>query len=163
MSHEDLEFSQVHLGILSGLYGILRPFDGISPYRLEMGTKLKTERGKSLYDFWGNKVTLKVDELVADSGSPYLINLASNEYFSVIKEDLNAEVITPIFKDVRKGQAKVISFLAKRARGMMARFITTNRLSSPSELRHFNTAGYRYDDALSSENEPVFIREEGAQ
>ena len=164
LSQADLEFAQAHLGILSGLYGLLRPFDGISPYRLEMGTKLKTDRGNSLYEFWGSKITLKLDELVANSGSSYLINLASNEYFSAVKKpELTTQVISPVFKDVRKGKAKVISFLAKRARGMMARFITVNRLSHPSELRDFNTAGYRYNPDLSSETAPVFIREEGVQ
>jgi uncharacterized protein len=164
LTAEDLTYAQSHLGILSGLYGLLRPLDGISPYRLEMGTRLETHRGKTLYDFWGNRVTTELQKQLDGSGSSTLVNLASKEYFKVIKPKLlDATVITPVFKDVRKGIPKVISFLAKRARGMMARYIMEHQLRKPQSLAQFSSAGYRHVPSLSTPTSPVFVRQETGQ
>ena len=166
LSTEDLMFAQDHLGILSGLYGLLSPLDAIHPYRLEMGTKLATEKGKNLYQFWGNQVT---DALAAKfcKGSKYLINLASNEYFSVLnaqrlKEEFGITVLTPVFKEIDKkngtGKMKIISFNAKRARGMMARYIIQHRLNAPEGLQNFTEGGYTFRKDLSSDSEWLFVR-----
>lgn len=164
LAPETLDYAQTHLGILSGLYGLLRPMDGISPYRLEMGTRLETDRGNSLYAFWGNRVTQQIQKQVDASGSPVLVNLASKEYFTVVKpKELSATVVTPVFKDVRKGVPKVISFLAKRARGMMARYILEKQLTKPESLTFFDSEGYRYDPSLSTTTAPVFVRPEGTK
>ncbi len=153
----DLKFAQNHLRILSGLYGILRPLDLIQPYRLEMGRPLKNPRGKHLYEFWGELIT---DEL-NNTGEDILINLASNEYFkSVKKRKLNAQIITPVFKDEKNGKLKVISFFAKKARGMMARHIIEKRMKSIDDLKTFNADDYSYSKKLSSESEIVFTRPE---
>ena len=158
---DDLEYAQEHLGILSGLYGLLRPLDSISPYRLEMGTKLATDRGKNLYAFWGTQITQAIEAHLHSSESSALVNLASKEYFSVVQpKGISVPVITPVFKDVRKGVPKVISFLAKRARGMMARYIVEKRLKNPESLTLFDSSGYRYDPSTSTATTPVFIREE---
>ncbi len=162
-SGPDFTFAQKHLRILSGLYGILRPLDLIQPYRLEMGTPLKTKRGKSLYEFWGEKLAEHINGALSDMKieGEYLINLASNEYFEAVPEGaLNAEVITPKFKDWKNGSYKFMSFYAKRARGMMADFIVRNRILEPDELRGFDCGGYRYDEGSSDDRTLVFLRDE---
>ncbi len=157
---DDFGFVQEHLRILSGLYGVLRPLDYISPYRLEMGTKLETKKSNNLYEFWGNTITKSINTQLSKQGDSILINLASNEYFKSIKtKELAAEIITPIFKDFKNGEYKIISFFAKKARGMMSRFIIKNRLSRPEQLKEFSNAGYFYNDRLTKGNQWVFTRE----
>lgn len=161
MTDDDLEFAQARVGILSGLFGLLRPLDLMQPYRLEMGTKLGTDRGGNLYEFWDTRVTEEINRHLDGLDQAAVINLASKEYFSVVQASaLKAPVITPIFKDIRNGKAKVISFLAKRARGSMARFIIKNRLTDPSSLKAYSEGGYRYEESLSTDHEFVFIRPE---
>lgn len=155
-------FAQQHLRILSGLYGVLKPLDYIQPYRLEMSTKLANSEGKDLYDFWGEqlKTSLETEPELADG---VLINLASQEYFKAIKaKHLNARVITPIFKDAKNGQYKIISFYAKKARGLMSRYIIDNQITEPEPLKRFNTAGYYFSPAQSTANDWVFLRDEQA-
>jgi hypothetical protein len=161
MSDDDFDFAQSHLRMLSGLYGLLRPLDLMQPYRLEMGTKLANGRGDNLYQFWGSIITEKLNQALADQGDNVLINLASNEYFkSVKKKELDGSIITPVFKDCKNGQYKVISFYAKKARGMMARYIIDNRISNVDELTKFDTAGYYFAEDESTPTELVFKREE---
>ncbi|PWI35322.1 peroxide stress protein YaaA [Vibrio albus] len=161
MSEDDFVFSQSHLRMLSGLYGLLKPLDLMQPYRLEMGTKLANGRGDNLYQFWGSIITEKLNQALADQGDNVLINLASNEYFkSVKKKELDGSIITPVFKDCKNGQYKVISFYAKKARGMMARYIIDNRISNVDELTKFDTAGYYFAEDESTPTELVFKREE---
>ena len=156
---DDLQFAQAHLRILSGLYGVLKPLDLMQPYRLEMGTKLKNRRGKDLYDFWDDRINKILNDELAGQDSPVLVNLASNEYFkSVQAESLNARIVTPTFKEERNGEYKFISFTAKKARGLMSRYIIRNRLAEPDDLRGFDLEGYRYNDALSDTDSPVFTR-----
>lgn len=151
----DLTFAQDHLRILSGLYGLLRPLDEIQPYRLEMGTKLKNKRGKDLYDFWGTALT----EAVNDTGTDVVVNLASKEYFSAIKpKALDARVITPVFKEVKGGKARILGLFAKRARGMMARYMLKNRLVDPEGLKGFDDGGYKFQPDLSDDDNLVFQR-----
>ena len=153
-----------HLGILSGLYGVLKPLDLIQPYRLEMGTKLKNERGDNLYEFWGEEVTKTINARMADSKDKVLINLASNEYFKVIKKKaLNAEIITPRFEDEKNGQYKVISFYAKKARGLMVKYAADNKLTNAEQLKQFDLAGYYYVDELSDDKTWTFRRDEASQ
>ncbi|OXL17495.1 peroxide stress protein YaaA [Psychrobacter sp. DAB_AL32B] len=153
-----------HLGILSGLYGLLKPLDLIQPYRLEMGTKLKNERGDNLYEFWGEEVTNTINSRMADSDDKVLINLASNEYFkSVKKKALDAEIITPRFEDEKNGQYKVISFYAKKARGLMVKYAADNKLTKAEQLKQFNLAGYYYVDDASNDKTWTFRRDETAQ
>ena len=153
-----------HLGILSGLYGVLKPLDLIQPYRLEMGTKLKNERGDNLYEFWGEAVTDAIDARMADSDDKVLVNLASNEYFKVIKKKaLNAEIITPRFEDEKNGQYKVISFYAKKARGLMVKYAADNKLTNAEQLKQFDLAGYYYVDELSDDKTWTFRRDEASQ
>lgn len=153
-----------HLGILSGLYGVLKPLDLIQPYRLEMGTKLKNERGDNLYEFWGEAVTDIINARMADSDDKVLINLASNEYFKVIKKKaLNAEIITPRFEDEKNGQYKVISFYAKKARGLMVKYAADNKLTNAKQLKEFDLAGYYYVDELSDDKTWTFRRDEASQ
>ena len=159
LSDESLTWAQDHLAILSGLYGILKPLDLIQPYRLEMGTKLQTERGRSLYAFWDDKITRQINAQLAHHKDKTLINLASNEYFNSVKRaQLPGPVLTPAFKEMRDGKPKMISFLAKKARGMMARFIIDNRIETPEELKAFNMGGYAYDSASSDDTTWTFIR-----
>jgi len=149
-----------HLGILSGLYGVLKPLDLIQPYRLEMGTKLKNERGDNLYEFWGEAVTDTINARMADSDDKVLVNLASNEYFKVIKKKaLNAEIITPRFEDEKNGQYKVISFYAKKARGLMVKYAADNKLTNAEQLKQFDLAGYYYVDELSDDKTWTFRRD----
>ena len=158
---DDFDFTQSHLRILSGLYGLLCPLDLIQPYRLEMGTKLRTGRGKNLYEFWDGQITEALDSALVSSGSRCLVNLASNEYFhSVQAGSLDARVITPVFKDLKNQSYKVISFYAKKARGMMCDFMIRKRITEPDGLKKFKTAGYRFNRKLSEGDTWVFTRDE---
>jgi len=160
-SREDFSFSQQHLRILSGLYGVLRPLDLMQAYRLEMGTKLENQRGKNLYEFWGDLVTDSLNKQLATLKSDCLVNLASNEYFKVVNQKkLDAEIVSPEFKDFKNGKYKIISFYAKKARGLMSRWIIENKLSNASQLSDFNVAGYAYSEELSAPDKPVFLRDE---
>ena len=139
LENEELDFAQNHLRILSGLYGILKPLDAIQPYRLEMGSKLNTNKGKSLYQYWGDMLSLKLNEHAKDVNTDILINCASQEYFGAIKQEaLNLKVITPVFLESKAEGPKIISFFAKRARGAMARFIIQNRITTPKHLSDFD-------------------------
>jgi cytoplasmic iron level regulating protein YaaA (DUF328/UPF0246 family) len=160
MDKETAIYVNEHLGILSGLYGMLKPLDLIQPYRLEMGTKLKNERGDNLYEFWGEAVTDTINARMVDSDDKVLVNLASNEYFKVIKKKaLNAEVITPRFEDEKNGQYKVISFYAKKARGLMVKYAADNKLTNAEQLKQFDLAGYYYVDELSDDKTWTFRRD----
>ncbi|MGL4838580.1 MAG: peroxide stress protein YaaA [Shewanella sp.] len=160
LSDAQLEHAQRHLRILSGLYGLLRPLDLIMPYRLEMGTGLKNPKGQHLYAFWSDILTEAVNQAVSEQGDNIIVNLASNEYFKAINvKKLKGDLITPIFKDYKNGQYKVISFFAKRARGMMARYIIEQQIRSFEELTLFKAAGYYYCEEQSKPNAPVFLRE----
>ena len=156
-----INYLQQHLRLLSGLYGLLRPLDLIQPYRLEMGTKFVNTRGKNLYEYWGERITNALNSILATQPNPTLINLASQEYFKSVKPiKLNTRIITPVFKDEKNGQYKIISFYAKRARGLMVRYAADHALSDPEALKQFDYAGYQYNEAASSENEWVFLRTE---
>lgn len=156
---EDLDIAQQRIRILSGLYGALRPLDLIQPYRLDMGTRLATSRGKNLYEFWGSMVTDVLNESLAGSKQPVLVNLASTEYFQVIRtSELLAELVTVEFKEKKENGYKVIGIHAKRARGLMARFIVKNRLTDPSDLRAFDAEGYRFSPESSNPESYVFCR-----
>jgi hypothetical protein len=156
----DFDYAQKHLRILSGLYGILRPLDLIQAYRLEMGTSLKTKRGCDLYEFWSNQITDELNSALTAQRGQHLVNLASNEYFKAVRsKDLHAEVYTPVFKDLKNGQYKLISFFAKKARGMMADYILRNRLKHPDELRGFDRAGYGFNPDLSDDFTLTFTRD----
>jgi len=156
---EDVAYAQDHVRILSGLYGLVRPLDLIQPYRLEMGTRLPTSRGENLYDFWGDRLAEAINEELASHSNKTVINLASNEYFKAVRKKVLAyPVITPVFKEVKGGVAKVIGFPAKRARGMMARYISQHRIERPEDLKAFNEAGYNYQPDMSSDSEYHFYR-----
>jgi cytoplasmic iron level regulating protein YaaA (DUF328/UPF0246 family) len=158
---EDHAFAQQHLCILSGLYGVLRPLDLMQAYRLEMGTRFENSRGKDLYQFWGSKVTQALNAQLKKAKSNVLVNLASNEYFkSVNVAELNADIITPVFKDEKKGQYKIISFFAKKARGLMAAYIIKNQITDVGQLKKFTADGYAYSDELSAGSNWVFTRAE---
>ena len=160
-SEPDLAWAQQRLRILSGLYGLLRPLDLIQPYRLEMGTGFANNRGKNLYQFWGSQLTEQLNRELAQAPEPVLVNLASNEYWGAVQPgQLKGEVITPVFKDAKNGQYKIISFFAKKARGMMSAFIVRNRIERVEQLKEFDTAGYSYNPAMSSAREWVFTRAE---
>ena len=155
----DITYAQQHLRILSGLYGLLRPLDRMQPYRLEMGIALKNPQGKNLYQFWGEQPTHKLNQQAAALRTRYLINLASNEYFSAVDRDvLIPTVITPVFKEKKGDKYRVLSFFAKKARGMMARYLIQQRIRKPQDMRAFNDEGYTYNEALSSDTEYVFTR-----
>ncbi len=159
LSEADFNWAQANLRILSGLYGVLRPLDLIHAYRLEMGTKLANERGANLYQFWGDKITESLNQTLKEKDTDILINLASNEYFKAVRpQKLKAKIITPIFKDYKNGQYKVISFYAKKARGMMARFIVDHKIEKTEELKAFDLKGYYFCEASSNERELVFKR-----
>ncbi|KUJ71803.1 peroxide stress protein YaaA [Thiomicrospira sp. WB1] len=159
LSESALNYLQTHLRILSGLYGVLRPLDRMLPYRLEMGTKLATERGKNLYEFWGDRITSVLNETLADLDSRVVVNLASNEYFKAVqKKKLNAQVITPQFKDWKNGQYKMISFYAKKARGLMARYAAEQQVEQVEDLKYFDLDGYGFAPDLSNETNWVFTR-----
>ena len=158
---ELLVVAQERVRILSGLYGLLRPLDLIQPYRLEMGIKLQTARGKNLYEFWGSKLTRQLNEDLDESGGDFVVNLASQEYFGAIKKaGLKSPVVTPVFRDEKNGQFKIISFYAKKARGLMTRFILQNEVGSVDQLRDFSEGGYRLNEAASAGDELVFERAE---
>lgn len=160
LSKSQLTYAQKHLRILSGLYGLLRPLDLMQAYRLEMGTKFQNRRGKNLYEFWDNKVTDGLNQQLAKLKSETLVNLASNEYFKVVnKKRLNAEIITPVFKDLKNGQYKIISFYAKKARGMMAAWVIREQPKSIADLQKFTDGGYQYNADLSQGNTWVFTRD----
>jgi cytoplasmic iron level regulating protein YaaA (DUF328/UPF0246 family) len=162
-TQQDFEFAQKHLRMLSGLYGLLRPLDLMQPYRLEMGTRLNNPSGKDLYGFWGNTITDHVNQALQAQGDDIVINLASEEYFKAIKENhLQGRLIKPIFLDEKNGQYKVISFYAKKARGLMSRFIIKNQLTQVEQLKDFNLEGYVYSAQQSAEDELVFLRAEQA-
>lgn len=159
LDDDEMAFAQDHLRILSGLYGLLRPLDAIEPYRLEMGSKLSTARGGSLYAYWGDRISKALN----DTGSDILINCASQEYFGAVDLDaLNMRVITPVFMEEKAGKPRIVSFYAKRARGAMARFIIQNRLTDPASLRDFDTGGYAYHPDISEGDKMVFLRPESA-
>ena len=155
----DLSFAQKHLRILSGLYGVLKPLDLIQPYRLEMGTRLSTPRGKDLYEFWGDRITRLIGEELARQRNKTLINLASNEYFRSVDADLlDHRIVTPVFKDYSNGKYRVLGFYAKRARGRMSAFIIRNRINKPDDLKAFDLDGYCYNEPMSDSDQWVFAR-----
>ena len=159
LNDNDMDFAQKHTRILSGLYGILRPLDLMMPYRLEMGTKLKNKVGKDLYEYWGDTLSNSISEELSNHQHNVVINCASIEYFrSIDRPSLNAEVITPQFKEYKNGKLKMISFFAKRARGMMARYIIQNKINDGKDILSFNLGGYSYDPSISSPASPVFTR-----
>ena len=161
LTKKEMNFAQKHVRILSGLYGILRPLDLMKPYRLEMGTKLETTQGKNLYEFWGDKIQKNVLDELKNQKSDLLINLASKEYFTVlgkVPEDVN--VISPAFKDYKNGKYKIISFYAKKARGLMARWIIQNKITDFENLKDFDVEGYKYSKAESTSTTPVFLRKQ---
>jgi cytoplasmic iron level regulating protein YaaA (DUF328/UPF0246 family) len=162
LNAQSISYAQQHLRILSGLYGVLKPLDLMQPYRLEMGTKLANPRGANLYQFWGSIIANKLNEQLAACNSKTLLNLASNEYFKAVdKKALKAEIIAPIFKDCKNGQYKVISFYAKKARGLMARYVIENQITDLAGVKSFTSAGYYFSEQETKKaNEPVFLREE---
>lgn len=164
LSKSSIDYAQEHLLILSGLYGALRPLDLIEPYRLEMGTSLKLGKSTNLYEFWNSKPTDLINLQLKKHKNKVVINLASNEYFKVVNsKNLDGEVISPEFKDEKNGKYKIISFYAKKARGLMSRYIIENKLAQADELQGFDLGGYRFNSAMSSTLKPVFTREENQQ
>ncbi|MHA5056198.1 peroxide stress protein YaaA [Acinetobacter schindleri] len=161
LKDHDISYAQEHLRMLSGLYGLLRPLDLMMPYRLEMGTKLANSRGHNLYEFWGHIITELINYDLAAANSELLVNIASDEYYKSVKENkIQAEIIKPIFLDQKNGKYKVISFYAKKARGLMARFIIENQIDRVEDLKGFNTEGYYFDAESSLKGELVFKRDE---
>ena len=161
LTEDDFDFAQRHLRMLSGLYGVLRPLDLMQPYRLEMGIRLENPRGKDLYQFWGEEITQTLNAALEAQGDDVVVNLASDEYFRSVKpKALKGQIIKPVFLDEKNGKFKVISFYAKKARGLMSRFIIENRLTKPEQLTGFNTEGYFFDPASSTHDELVFKRHE---
>lgn len=159
-SGEDLSFAQKHLRILSGLYGLLRPLDLILPYRLEMGTALKVGRAKNLYEFWGERLTEGINIALAQTDSGVLVNLASREYFKAVPTaNFKGRMVTPHFKEKKNGEYKIISFFAKKARGMMVDYITKNAITEPEPMKGFDLEGYRYNPALGDTDNWVFTRD----
>jgi cytoplasmic iron level regulating protein YaaA (DUF328/UPF0246 family) len=159
LNDDSINYAQSNLKLLSGLYGIIKPLDLIQAYRLEMGTKISVGDKHSLYDFWSNTITNELNNELEATKSNYLLNLASNEYSKSINlKNLNSEVISPVFKDWKNGKFKIISFYAKRARGLMARFFIENRINSIDDLNSFQSDGYIFNEELSSLNTPVFTR-----
>ncbi len=155
-----LDYAQDHLRMLSGLYGLLRPLDLMQPYRLEMGTRLPNTRGKDLYAFWDTRISEWLNQALAEQGDDLLLNLASTEYFSAVKRSaLKARIIDTEFKDMKNGHYKIISFYAKKARGMMSRFVIEERINTPEALKDFNSHGYRYSTEHSSSSKLVFLRD----
>ena len=161
LNAKSLDFAQDHIRILSGLYGALRPLDLMQPYRFEMGTSFQNARGKDLYAFWGERVTDSLKKVLDKQKKPFLLNLASEEYFKVLQaEKLECPVISPVFQDGKDGKFKIISFYAKRARGLMARYAVENRITDPADLKGFNLDGYKYIASESKPDKPVFRRPE---
>ena len=160
LDDDEMAWAQNHLRILSGLYGVLRPMDAIEPYRLEMGSKLKTERGGSLYEYWGSRLAEALNMQADAVGSQALVNCASQEYFGAVDRSVLAiPVITPVFKEIKDGKARIVSFFAKKARGAMARHIVQNRLTDPTDLQGFSAGGYRYTEDASNAESMVFMRD----
>ncbi|MNE17993.1 hypothetical protein D3C80_1109950 [compost metagenome] len=160
LSEDDFSYAQDHLRMLSGLYGLLRPLDLMQPYRLEMGTKLANARGKDLYAFWGTRISEWLNQALAEQGDDLLLNLASNEYFSAVKRNaLKARIINTEFRDFKNGQYKIISFYAKKARGMMSRFVIQERINDPEQLKQFDVQGYYYSAEQSKPDNLVFLRD----
>ncbi|MEE4278885.1 MAG: peroxide stress protein YaaA [Halieaceae bacterium] len=156
-----LAFAQKHLRILSGLYGLLRPLDLMQPYRLEMGLRFANRGGRNLYEFWGEDLTRSLNRQLKKSGTPVLLNLASNEYFKAVQAgQIEGELVTPVFKDLKNGKYKVISFFAKKARGQMARYIIEKEINDVPALKKFRVGGYRYNAGESTARELVFTRDE---
>jgi uncharacterized protein len=164
LSPQALRFAEGHLRILSGLYGLLRPFDAIEPYRLEMGSRLENPRGADLYAFWGDRIAKALNTLGQSAGTEILVNCASVEYFTAAnRKALKLRVITPVFLEERGSEARIISFWAKKARGAMARFICENQITDPAHLRQFDLGGYAFCPDRSAEGRMVFARAEPAQ
>jgi hypothetical protein len=164
LNDDELSYAQDHLRMLSGLYGLLRPLDLMQPYRLEMGTRLANARGKDLYAFWGTLISEWLNQALADQGDDLLLNLASTEYFSAVKRSaLKARIINTEFKDLKNGQYKIISFYAKKARGMMSRFVISERINHPDALKQFDVQGYRYSSEQSAPDKLVFLRDNPEQ
>ncbi len=160
LSDDDMAWAQDHLCILSGLYGVLRPLDAIQPYRLEMGSRLKTRRGSNLYDYWGNTIAKALNAQAKSQNTDILVNCASQEYFGAADHKaLTLNVITPQFLEVKDDRPRMVSFFAKRARGAMARFIIENRLTEADDIKGFSTGGYVFDADLSTPDKPVFTRD----
>lgn len=160
LNNKQLTFAQQHLRILSGLYGLLRPLDLMQAYRLEMGTRFANTRGKDLYQFWGSLITEQLNKELAGQKTRVLVNLASNEYYKAVQPgSIDGEIITPVFKDWKNGQFKIISFYAKKARGLMCRYVIDHGIKQPEKLKDFDYEGYAYNSAMSSGNEWVFTRE----
>lgn len=156
---DDLQYAQNHLRILSGLYGVLRPLDGIEPYRLEMGSRLNNPRGENLYDWWGERIARALREALRDHDDQTIVNLASKEYFAAVdRAALNADILTPVFKEEKDGERRQLQFFAKRARGMMARWVIKNRIERRTDLTNFREGGYRYQKRLSTDDVWVFTR-----
>lgn len=159
MTENQLEWAQDHLRILSGLYGLLRPMDLMQPYRLEMGTKFANQRGKDLYQFWGNIITDEINSLLSNAKSPVLLNLASNEYFkSVQQKNIAGRIVTPVFMDKKGDKYKIISFYAKKARGLMSAFIIKNKITAVDGIKKFNVDGYSFNSAMTDGDSWVFTR-----
>ncbi|MEM8503921.1 MAG: peroxide stress protein YaaA [Cyanobacteria bacterium P01_D01_bin.1] len=157
---DDLSFAQDHLRILSGLYGILRPLDLMQPYRLEMGTKLKTEKGKNLYEFWGEKISELINTELESESEPCLVNLASNEYFKAVNQDIiKARILNIDFKEKKDDAYKIIAIYAKRARGLMVNFVIRNRIENPELMKGFDSDGYAFNKSLSTTDNWVFSRD----
>ena len=160
LNNQQLTFAQQHLRILSGLYGLLRPLDLMQAYRLEMGTRFTNARGKDLYQFWGSLITEQLNKELAGQKTRVLVNLASNEYYKAVQPgNIDGEIITPVFKDWKNGQFKIISFYAKKARGLMCRYVIDRGIKQPEKLKEFDYEGYAYNPAMSSGGEWVFTRE----
>lgn len=156
---KQLKFAQTHIRVLSGLYGILKPLDLMQPYRLEMGTSLANQSGKDLYAYWREKLTVDLQEELSQHPQPYLINLASDEYFKVLDvKKIEYPIISPVFLDERDGKFKIISFYAKKARGLMARYVIENQIKTPEQLTSFDCEGYEYSEQESTPLRPVFKR-----
>ena len=156
---DEMAWAQDHFRILSGLYGVLRPLDAIQPYRLEMGSRLKTDKGKTLYDYWGDTIAKALNDHANAVNTDVLVNCASQEYFGAVDlKALNLRVITPVFMEEKPGGPKIVSFYAKRARGAMARYIIQRRLTDPEALTEFDSGGYRYVPDMSEADKPVFVR-----
>ena len=160
LPEQALQYAQSHLLMLSGLYGVLKPLDLMQPYRLEMGTKFGIAQAKNLYQFWDNTITDALNVRLAEIGSDTLLNLASNEYFKSVKpKSLQAQVITPVFKDLKNGQYKMISFYAKKARGLMARFVLLNQIDSVEDCKNFDLEGYYFVPEASDQKTLTFHRD----
>lgn len=159
LSADDIKFAQDHIGILSGLYGLLRPLDGIQPYRLEMGTAVNTDAGEDLYDYWRDTLTARLNALTAKMKKPVIVNLASEEYWRAVDPArLKAPVVQCVFKELKNGKASIVAFFAKKARGLMARHIIRTRAEAPDDLKGFDLDGYAFAPAASTETQLVFLR-----